>query len=100
MLKLRKMKPDLSVKRTMLQGPMLTSSLALVRIHSSKSLLWNMALLNLKKTVRLRVPFLTAYKLEPGFSSLIRAAFYSAESLNSEWSFSRGRVQISVSIDW
>lgn len=97
MQKLRKIKYDLSRKGTVLQGQILTSLLALVLIPWSKN---GITQLEEDCKTEVSVPFLTACKLEPGFTSLIVAAFYCAENLNSERNFLQGKVQISVSTGW
>lgn len=53
----------------------------------------------LGKTLKTEGPILTAYKLELDFTSLLGAAFYSAESRSSEWNFLQGKVHITASTE-
>lgn len=53
----------------------------------------------LEENLKTEGPILTAYKLEPDFTSLLGVAFYSAENMSSEWNFLQGKVQITASTE-
>lgn len=53
----------------------------------------------LEENLKTYGPILTAYKLQPDFTSLFGPAFYSAENMNSEWNFLQSKVQTTASTE-